>query len=82
MDLSYRLEFRIAYGNARRDNNPPKRSIDKGKKTEHDWINDLFRLRLHTKDTISRTVRAYFFHEIEYDPVSQQRITSISESSL
>lgn len=81
MYLSYKLESRTAYGDTRRDDNPLKRCTDRGGKTELDWINDLFHLRSHTKETISRTVRAYFFHEIEYDPISQQRITAISESS-
>ncbi|KAK4128649.1 hypothetical protein N657DRAFT_667855, partial [Parathielavia appendiculata] len=66
-----------AYGDTRTDYNPLKR-IDEGGKTELDWINDLFHLRPHTKETMSKTVRGYFFYEIDYDPVCQQRITAIT----
>ncbi|KAL2196965.1 hypothetical protein P885DRAFT_77447 [Corynascus similis CBS 632.67] len=67
-----------AQGDTQRDDTPLKRSTDGSGKTDLDWINDLFHARPHTKDIISNTVRAYFFHEIEYDPVSQQRITAIN----
>lgn len=82
MCVSYKLESRTAYGDITQGDNPLKRSTDERGKTELDWINDLFNAKPHNKDTISTTVRAYFFYEIEYDPVSQQRITAISKFSL
>ncbi|KAH6843088.1 hypothetical protein B0I37DRAFT_383671 [Chaetomium sp. MPI-CAGE-AT-0009] len=67
-----------ACGDTRLDDNPLKRATDEAGKTELDRINDLFHLRPLTKDTISKTVRPHFFYEIEYDPVSQERITAIT----
>ncbi|KAK4097933.1 hypothetical protein N658DRAFT_509973 [Parathielavia hyrcaniae] len=67
-----------AYGDTRLGNNPLERSTDEAGMTELDHIANLFHLRPHTKDTISRTIRAYFFHEIEYDPVCQHRMTAVT----